>query len=236
MGMNERPICPRCHSPEMAKNEKVSGKQRYKCKNCNFQVTCFTPRGYPPETKARALELYNHGLSIRSAARLSGVSRASVLNWIKQAAKKIYKKIAPGKAILIELDERHYPGSKKNKLWIWKAYRRETGELIDWGCGARDKATLPKLLERLSPWDAELYCTDNWAPYSEVIEEEKLFQSKSQTFYLEQNNGRQRHWYARFRRNSIVVSKTLEMVDLTMALFAACHVNGCIKNLVSLFN
>ena len=150
--------------------------------------------------------------------------------------KKIYKKITPGKAILIELDERHYPGSKKNKLWIWKAYRRETGELIDWGCGARDKATLSKLLERLSSLDAELYCTDNWAPYSEVIDEEKLFQGKSQTFYLEQNNGRQRHWYARFRRKSIVVSKTLEMVDLTMALFAACHVNGCIKNLVSLFN
>ena len=151
--------------------------------------------------------------------------------------KKIYKKITPGKAILIELDEMwHYLGSKKNKLWIWKAYRRETGELIDWECGARDKATLTKLLERLSPWDAELYCTDNWASYSEAIDEEKLFQSKSQTFYLEQNNCRQRHWYARFRRKSIVVSKTLEMVDLTMALFAAYHVNRCIKNLVSLFN
>ena len=125
---------------------------------------------------------------------------------------------------------------KKNKLWIWKAYRRETGELIDWECGGRDKATLSKLIERLSRWQVELFCTDNWGVYPEVIAAGKLCQSKSQTVYLEQNNGRQRHWFARFRRKSIVVSKTLEMVDLTMALFARFHVNGSWKDIASLFN
>lgn len=73
-------------------------------------------------------------------------------------------------------------------------------------------------MERLSRWKVELFCTDNWGVYPEVIVADKLYQSKSQTVYLEQNNGRQRHWFARFRRKSIVVSKTLEMVDLTMAL------------------
>ena len=151
--------------------------------------------------------------------------------------KKIYEKPAPGPAILIELDEMwHYLGAKKNKFWIWKAYRRETGELVDWECGARDKATLSKLIERLSKWEVELFCTDNWSVYQEVIDESKLIQSKSQTYYLEQNNGRQRHWYARFRRKSIVVSKTLEMVDLTMALFARFHVNGSGENILSLLN
>ena len=130
----------------------------------------------------------------------------------------------------------HYLGSKKNKLWIWKAYRRETGELIDWECGARDKETLSGLMNQLSGWDVELFCTDNWAVCPEVIEEDKLLQTKSQTFYLEQNNGRQRHWYARFRRKSIVVSKTLEMVDLTMALFARFHVNRSGENILSLLN
>jgi IS1 family transposase len=48
---------------------------------------------------------------------------------------------------------------------------------------------------------------------------------KDQTYRIEQNNSRQRHWFARFRRKSIVVSRSLEMIDLTMALFAAFHVN-----------
>lgn len=91
-------------------------------------------------------------------------------------------------------------------------------------------------MSRLQKWNVELYCADNWAVYPEVIAEEKLFQGKSQTYYLEQNNGRQRHWFARFRRKSIVVSKTLEMVDLTMALFAKFHVNGNWKNIVTLFS
>ena len=123
---------------------------------------------------------------------------------------------------------------KKNKLWIWKAYRRETGELIDWECGGRDKQTLTRLMERLKKWNVELYCADNWAAYPEAIPEDQLFQSNSQTICLEQNNGRQRHWFARFRRKSIVVSKTIEMVDLTMALYAKFHVNGSWKDILAL--
>ena len=53
-------------------------------------------------------------------------------------------------------------------------------------------------MERLSRWKVELFCTDNWGVYPEVIAVGKLYQSKSQTVYLEQNNGRQRHWFARF--------------------------------------
>ena len=62
----------------------------------------------------------------------------------------------------------------------------------------------------------------------------RLVMSKALTIGIEQNNGRQRHWFARFRRKSIVVSKSREMVDLTLFLFAAYHVNSSI-HLPSLF-
>ena len=35
-----------------------------------------------------------------------------------------------------------------------------------------------------------------------------------------------RHWFGRFKRKSIIVSKSVEMVDLTIALFARFRVNG----------
>jgi insertion element IS1 protein InsB len=41
---------------------------------------------------------------------------------------------------------------------------------------------------------------------------------------IERVNSRLRHWFARFRRRTCVVSKALE--DATIALFAAYHVNG----------
>ena len=75
-------------------------------------------------------------------------------------------------------------------------------------------------MERLSRWKVELFCTDNWGVYPEVIVADKLYQSKSQTVYLEQNNGRQRHWFARFRRKSIVVSKRMSGIHLAIPVFS----------------
>ena len=43
---------------------------------------------------------------------------------------------------MIELDEMwHFLQRKDNKVWIWKAYDRATGRLVDWECGARDERT-----------------------------------------------------------------------------------------------
>jgi insertion element IS1 protein InsB len=47
-----------------------------------------------------------------------------------------------------------------------------------------------------------------------------LRQGKAHTHAIERNNGRQRHWLARFKRRSIVVSKSLSMIDVSMTLFA----------------
>ena len=88
--------------------------------------------------------------------------------------------------------------------------------------------------EKPAPGDAIIVELDEmWHYLSSKKQDMDLesLQSKSQTVHLEQNNGRQRHWFARFRRKSIVVSKTLEMVDLTMALFARFHVNGSWKDI-----
>jgi len=82
------------------------------------------------------------------------------------------------------------------------------------------------MLKRLKKWNVEIYFTDNWKPYSELILKKLLIQTKKETHNIERNDFRQRHWFARFRRKTYVVSCSLEMVDLTMFLFAKFHVNG----------
>ena len=90
-------------------------------------------------------------------------------------------------------------------------------------------------MKRLKKWKVEIFCTDNWKIYNKEISADKLKQSKAETVAIERNNGRQRHWFARFRRKSIVVSKSLQMVELTMALFARFHVNGNWQDIITLF-
>jgi len=90
-------------------------------------------------------------------------------------------------------------------------------------------------MERLRRWSVWFFCTDEWAVYPKEIPETDLIQGKQGTVALERNNARQRHWFARFKRKSLVVSKSLRMVDLTMALFARFHVNGQREKIVSFF-
>ena len=79
--------------------------------------------------------------------------------------------------------------------------------MVDWECGGRDAATLSRLLERVERWKPRLYCTDDWAAYAALIPQGRLFVGKEETHGIERDHARQRHWLARFRRRSIVVSK-----------------------------
>jgi insertion element IS1 protein InsB len=125
---------------------------------------------------------------------------------------------------------------KRHKLWLWKALDAGTGRLLDWECGRRDKATLTTMVKRLAHWEVTIYHTDQWGTYAAVLPQDKLVQSKTGTGRIERNHCRQRHWFGRFRRKSIIVSKSLEMVDLTTALFAKFWVNGNQEGLIPLLN
>jgi len=117
---------------------------------------------------------------------------------------------------------------KKTQVWIWKAYCRNTNQLIDWECGGRDNATFSKLYGRLKSWNVNIFFSDGWRAYRDLIPSELLIQTKSETHLIESNNMPQRHWFARFRRKTCVVSRSLEMIELTTMLYAAVHVNKMI--------
>ena len=95
---------------------------------------------------------------------------------------------------------------------------------------------MKKRVERLAHWEVSIDHTDHWGTYAAVLPPEKLVMSKTGTGRIERNHCRQRHWFGRFRRKSIIVSKSLEMVDLTMALFAKFWVNGNQEGLIPLLN
>jgi insertion element IS1 protein InsB len=105
---------------------------------------------------------------------------------------------------------------------------------LDWACGRRDAAPLKKLVDRLTQWEVRFYCTDHWPVYTAVISPEQRVMSKARTDGIERHHCRQRHGFGRFKRRSIIVSKSKAMVDLTMALFARFLVNGDIAEIFTL--
>src|SRR3954453_7119944 len=123
---------------------------------------------------------------------------------------------------------------KSEPLWVWKAWDRASGQLVDWECGGRDKVTCERLIARLKRWRTRLYCADDYVVYDVLLPGGQLHTGKEETHGIERDNARQRHWLARFRRRSIVVSKTKRMVDVSIALFARFAGNNRIADLISM--
>ena len=78
---------------------------------------------------------------------------------------------------------------------------------------------MSRLLARVERWKPRLYCTDAWAAYAALIPQGRLFVGKEETHGIERDHARQRHWLARFRRRTCVVSKAVRMVEASIALF-----------------
>ena len=106
--------------------------------------------------------------------------------------------------------------------------------MCGWQCGDRRTETLNQLYSRLSTQQIKHYYSDQYASYRELLPYNQHTASKKYTYQLEQNNGRQRHGLRRFRRKSLIVTRSLEMLEYSLALFTPYRVNGSIGELISL--
>src|SRR5271168_4886686 len=67
--------------------------------------------------------------------------------------------------------------------------------------------------------------TDHWEGYHRLIPDDQLFTGKDLTVPIEQDNSNIRHFLARFRHRTKVVSKVVEMVDLSLRIYHHFHDN-----------
>jgi IS1 family transposase len=218
-------ICKGCGASDYVKNGYVRGLQRYRCKECGCNFTATAPRGKPAAMKALALLLYAMAnVSFCSIARLLKVSDVAVLKWVRAEARKLPEPEPSGHIAIVTLDE----------MWHFlkkRAYDPVQQRTIAWVLGDRDDATCQRLLDKIGMAGRQ-FITDDWEGYHRLIPEDQLFTGKDLTFSIEQDNSNIRHFIARFRRRTKVVSKVEEMVDLSLRLYHFLHDNP--KNFAAL--
>ena len=107
--------CPKCSSNVYCKSGFSKGRQRYKCKECQYYYTVKMRSGTGnTEIRRQALELYLEGLGFRSIGRILGFSNVSVLNWIRTFGKNLDELKSRKQVKVVEIDEMHsYVGNKK---------------------------------------------------------------------------------------------------------------------------
>ena len=106
--------CSGCKSELRTKDGIIKGRQRYKCKSCNFRYTIEDRSDAKNLLKRLALDLYLEGLGFRSIGRILKVSHVAVYNWIRSLGKKVDELRSSKVPEVVEIDELHsYIGSKK---------------------------------------------------------------------------------------------------------------------------
>ena len=110
--------CPKCKHTEKTKDGIVRGKQRYKCKSCNYRYTVERKSDVKSkEVKRLALEMYLEGLGFRSIGRVLKISHVTVYYWVKHWGDKVNLPKKEEPVEIIELDEMHsYVGNKKTTV------------------------------------------------------------------------------------------------------------------------
>lgn len=80
------------------------------------------------------------------------------------------------------------------------------------------------------------FYTDDFPGFREVIPCHLLVQSKRHTFNIEQNNSKTRHWLARFRRRTLVVSKSTYMIEISVQLLAIFRFSYHFSSFTNMFH
>ena len=79
--------CPHCGSEELKRNGRApNGKQKYRCRTCQRQSRENpTPHAHSEQRREEILRAYEERSSLRGLERTFGVSRTSVIAWIKKS-------------------------------------------------------------------------------------------------------------------------------------------------------
>ena len=107
--------CPRCKNGEYLKAGFANGRQRYRCKSCNYCYTVVEKSDVKPaSTRRMAFEMYLEGMGFRAIGRVFKISYITVYQWIMKWDKCLELPKRDEPIEVVELDELHtYVGQKK---------------------------------------------------------------------------------------------------------------------------
>jgi len=92
---------------------------------------------YKGEMLPTCLKMYVNGLEFRGIERVTGVSRTTIMDWVKQVGKLLPDSYNPETIPEVgELDELEtFVGQKKNKIWIGTAVDHFRDGILGWVIG-----------------------------------------------------------------------------------------------------
>ena len=140
--------------------------------------------------------MYVNGLGFRGIERVTGVSRTTIMDWVKQVGKLLPDSYNPETIPEVgELDELEtFVGQKKNKIWLWTAVDHFRDGILGWVIGDYSAETFQRLWQAISFWQCYFWVSDGNPVYPIFIPDGDQIVSKTYRTRVEGENTRLRHY------------------------------------------
>jgi len=212
--------CPYCNSKCIKNGKTNSGKQRYRCKECNkTHLIDYKNLACVIGVSSAIISLLKEGCGVRSIARLLKISTSTVLKRLLSIARKLKKPlIVSGQTY--ELDELcTYVQQKTRQCWVVYALRRDTKEVVDFTVGNRSNAVLKRVTDTLVLSGAKKIYTDKLKQYITLLPKSLHRTSLHGTNYIERMNLTLRTHLKRLSRRTICYSKSVVMLVACLKIY-----------------
>jgi len=196
-------------------------KQRLFCKNCNlyYQIE-YRYKKCSNQDELMISRLNNEGISISGIARITGMSKANVINKINMLAAKIIKPEVKEDQQEYEVDEmRTFIKSKNNICYITYAINKKTKRIIDFVAGPRTKENLGKVIGTVNKLNPKRIFTDKLNIYPGLINRAIHTASAYKINHIERFNLTLRTHLKRLTRKTICFSKSKAMLENCLKIY-----------------
>ncbi len=195
--------------------------QRLFCKSCKrYWQKTYTYRLYTESDEATIIKLNNIGVGINGIASFTGMSKANVINKIKQISNAILKPLLKENQQEYEVDEMHtIVGSKNTACYITYALNKKTRKVIDFVAGNRTKEHIGKVINSIKLLNPKRLFTDKLNVYPGLIDKSIHFASPYKINHIERFNLTLRTHLKRLTRKTICFSKSKTMLESCLRIY-----------------
>lgn len=150
------------------------------------------------------------GSGVRDTAVVLGIGVKTVPRVLVQQAGGLQLKPLHWRYRCVQVDELwSYVGRKDKKVWIVYALCTDSGEILAFSMGKRNSRTVRQLMLKLKPLDVDVFCTDHWDVFREVLPKSKHWIGKKFTKKIKGTNTFIRTRLRRLARRTTCFSKKL---------------------------
>lgn len=162
----------------------------------------------------------NEGMSISSMARLTGMSKSNVVNWIRKLGGWVQKPVIMEDKQKYQIDEMSVTVAKKrNYQYVIYAINKNSGRVVDLCVGGRTIENIYKVVNKVLKLNPARVSTDKLGIYTTLIPDKIHRTFPYNINVIERNNLTLRTNLKRLGRKTICYSKTKEMLECSLKIY-----------------